>query len=86
MRHMEEDILKAELDFGDGTGWQDCTVDCLTTWFREPYVPNQVPIDWMTRHTYTEPGTYEINGRITFWDGEVMNIDADEMYPIAVLP
>lgn len=70
--HLDQ-FTKAELDFGDGQGWQDVTADARTKWWQQPLgTPTYYQTNYMTPHTYTEPGVYEVNGRITWWDGQVM--------------
>jgi hypothetical protein len=77
---------KAELNFGDGTGWIDCTVDLHTLWFKEP-TPLVGPLtDWMTKHTYTAAGTFDITGRLTYADGEVIYTDPTDGSTVTVTP
>lgn len=61
--------LKTELDFGDGSGWQDITALIASfdyNWF------DGVDPAGTVQHTYTEPGDYTIDARVTYWDGEVV--------------
>lgn len=84
--HTDNDILKAELDFGDGSGWTDYTEDSRNKWWEEPLTVPVYHPDWMTRHTYTQPGTYIINGRMTFWDGELLYAEPSSLVTVIVHP
>jgi hypothetical protein len=58
---------KAELDFGDGGGWVDVTAQQLAlgaAW--------GASLAQSAAHTYTAAGTYTIRGRVTYWDGQVI--------------
>jgi PKD repeat protein len=55
---------KAELDFGDGAGWQDVTAQqhaAGPAWGAS--LAQSVP------HAYAAPGSYTLRGRVTYWDG-----------------
>jgi hypothetical protein len=64
--------IKIELNYGDGSGWQDCTLAYNAV--HEPYsFFDHCDFD----HTYTNAGTYTILFRATFWNGVVVNTHAD---------
>jgi hypothetical protein len=77
-----DQFTTAELDFGEGQGWQDVTTDARTMWWQEPNGSPVYPVAYMTQHTYATPGVYEVKGRMTFWDGEV--IEAGPTYRVTV--
>lgn len=60
-------IHGAALNFGDGTGWIDVTAE-----FLNDQDIHGTHLDGNMLHTYFEPGSYEIHGRLTYWDGEVV--------------
>lgn len=76
-------IIKAELNFGDGSGWLDKTVDQETKWYN-PEAPSLHDPDFMTQHVYETPGTYTITGRLTYWDGELVDVMADWQVTVIV--
>lgn len=57
-------VTTIEIDYGDGGGWEDVTVRRLL-W------DDRSPTTW-EQHTYTTPGEYDLNMRVTYWDGEVV--------------
>lgn len=63
-----DSVIKLEVDFGDGGGWED-----VTSWFDDFFTP---PYDTTTagmiKHIYPAAGTYTPEARATFWDGEVV--------------
>lgn len=59
-------VTKIEVDFGDGTGWFDITLEQF-----DHYAKKIELID-MTPHVYNVPGPYYINTRATYWDGELV--------------
>ena len=67
-------LIKAELDFGDGSGWIDVTqlyiafqsINSIAD-FRQ----------FACKHEYTQPGAYTIKARATFWDGNVITTFSD---------
>lgn len=63
-----ESVIKLEVDFGDGGGWEDVTV-----WFNDYLTPPyDNTIAGMIKHIYPAAGTYTPKARATFWDGEVV--------------
>lgn len=80
--HQPDVFTKVEVDFGDGSGWVDVTTDAKTKWFKGPeyWKPEN-----KTQHTYTTPGEFSINARLTYWDGEVVYARQDPI-PVHVLP
>ena len=67
-RSVLESVTKLEVDFGDGSGWEDATA-----WLHDYLTP---PYDnttaGMIKHVYPAEGSYTPNVRATFWDGEVV--------------
>lgn len=61
-------IVKVEINFGDSPLWIDCTSESHAHWRGDP-PPAQSNFD----HTYTQPGEFLVEVRLTFWDGEVLN-------------
>lgn len=60
--------VKSELDFGDGAGWTDVTMQQQalgTAW--------GTSLAQSVQHTYAAAGTYTLRGRVTYWDGKVMD-------------
>lgn len=56
---------RIDLDYGNGSGWQDVT---SATHSQGDSLPLQVG---QVTHTYTEPGQYILRTRITWWDGKI---------------
>ena len=54
-----------ELDYGEGSGWQDVTPATHSVGTGPPLQVGQVT------HTYMEPGKYILRARVTWWDGRV---------------
>ncbi|MCC7477351.1 hypothetical protein IT575_02735 [bacterium] len=67
-------ISKAEINWGDGGGFQDCTDDARNKWWSNPAASEDNPA-YLTVHTYNTPGEYTITGRVTYWDGVVVTED-----------
>ncbi len=61
------DISKVEIDFGDGSGWEDVTAAWMSKQDQSIYSLE----DAAQPHTYTEPGEYSVHCRVTFTDNEV---------------
>jgi hypothetical protein len=77
-----EYISKYEIDFGDGGGWQDVTAD-RDRWDR--IYGDGIDLSTWTQHTYTTPGEYDPNVRVTYWDGEVLYQHPDTAVHVSVL-
>lgn len=60
---------KIEMNFGDGTGWQDVTGDAAR-WDHNPF--DGLDPARVTLHTYSHPGAYRISLRVTYYDGEIV--------------
>jgi hypothetical protein len=80
------DVVKLEINYGDGSGWRDVTAD-RAFW---DYSSDRDPAR-MTHYEYSLPGTFYVNSRVTFWDGEVVYEDNSGFgfplgIPIRVLP
>jgi hypothetical protein len=66
--HRQNWYSKVEWNPGDGAGWIDITED---------YRNNMEQAQTLTyaigyKHTYAAPGTYQVQARVTYWDGEVV--------------
>jgi PKD repeat protein len=68
----DQKIPSMEVDFGDGSGWQDITALYYVMDFD---YDDGVDLSRVAGHTYTEPGEYIIRARATYWDGEVISLD-----------
>jgi hypothetical protein len=68
---VDELVDKVELDWGDGSGYQDLTSDAIDKWWHggEGTFPNDP--NFLSLHTYDTPGEFTMTARVTFWDGEV---------------
>jgi hypothetical protein len=64
-------ITKVEMDYGDGSGWRDVTYDYNHKW-DFMFDTDGPDLSTWDQYNYTEPGTYTIRGRVTYWDGEVV--------------
>jgi len=62
-------FTKAEVDFGEDSGWLDGTAQFKAFWFYQGHPESE---GYMISYTYTIPGVYNIRGQVTFWDGEVI--------------
>jgi hypothetical protein len=75
-------LRKLELDFGDGGGWLD-----VTDFYRDSIMVIQ---DYHTleqtsiKHTYPAAGTYMVNARATYRDGELVYLGGHPDTPVAV--
>jgi hypothetical protein len=65
----DEIISKAEIDWGDGGGFEDYTQDAYELW--DIGQGSEDP-QYLTHHTYATPGEYTMVGRLTYWDGTVV--------------
>lgn len=65
-------VSNLKIDFGDGSGWQDITALYYVMDFD---YDDGVDLSRVARHTYTEPGVYNIRARATYWDGQVVSLD-----------
>ncbi len=63
------------VNFGDSADWIDVT---------RKLVPLESSLRIVSEHIYTEPGTYIIQARTTYWDGQVITNTFPG--PIEVLP
>jgi hypothetical protein len=77
-------FTKAELDFGEGAGWQDMTHEIQNLWWHTPDGADPLDTGYMTHHTYTQPGSYNVLGRVTYWTGEV--VTAQGKYTVVIEP
>jgi hypothetical protein len=71
-RTMVELATKIEVDFGDGGGYLDVTNEVVTFW--QSQGPKPV-------HTYVEKGEYEVECRVTYYDGRAVT---GKMIPLFV--
>lgn len=72
-------LKKVELDFGDGTDW----IDVTETYLAYPAVPViAAPRTYGIPHEYAGPGLYEINGRVTYWDDEIVHTHSPALVQI----
>ena len=62
-------MTKHEVNFGDGGGWVDVTAEERTY---DYYLGDGLDPAHCAKHTYTNPGTYTIDARVTYWDGAVL--------------
>jgi len=60
-------VTKAELNFGDGAGWVDITAQQQAL---GPAFGNSLAQS--VQHTYAAAGSYILQGRVTYWDGQVL--------------
>ena len=75
--HNEVQALgKAEVDFGDGAGWEDVTqtMHDLQQAILDGSYPNGTPLSADVHHVYSLPGFYHVYWRFTYWDGEVITL------------
>jgi hypothetical protein len=84
-------FTKAEIDWGDGSGFEDVTVDALAKWGRGPGGTDENhddadDPDFLSLHTYDTPGEYTISGRITYWDGAVVTDDESTRSRLRIEP
>jgi hypothetical protein len=71
--------VKYEADYGDGSGWVDVTAES-GEW---QYALTGNPAHW-SHHTYSAPGTYALNLRVTYWDGEIVYCDPMQLVKFEV--
>ena len=60
-----EIVTKMEIDFGDGSGWTDAT-----SYYHDGS---------RLKHTFPAAGTYYVNARATYWDGEIVPLGSVAM-------
>lgn len=73
-------LVKVELNYGDGSGWQD-----FTKAYKEINIQFTSHDISVFNHTYAQAGTYTILIRATFWNGEVVNTEADGTVASAIV-
>lgn len=76
-------ISKAEIDWGDGGGFQDYTQDAYDKW--DIGGGGDDP-QYLSHHTYTIPGEYTMIGRLTYWDGTVVTEEESDRATIRITP
>jgi hypothetical protein len=79
-------VLKAEVDWGDGSGFEDVTNDTHTKWYRggEGSLPNDP--NFLSLHTYAGTGDHTIIARVTYWDGEVVLDKPQDRVHVVITP
>lgn len=76
----QTDVIRVELDFDDGTGWEDVT----TAWKQKQDMTIYSLEDQMQPHSYNDPGEYSVSCRVTFADGEVIAYPSSGVTPPTV--
>lgn len=75
--------FKYEVNWGDGSGWQDVTSDAP----RWDYLGQDGIADGeVSAHIYATVGTYQIQSRVTYWDGYVQYEHATLRPTVIVYP
>jgi hypothetical protein len=73
--YKDRPVSKAEIDFGDGSGFVDVTSKLV----RSEWIFN-----YTGEHTYFQAGAYILRARATYWDGAILEYTLE--VPIVVLP
>jgi hypothetical protein len=85
---MRTAVTKIEVDFADGSGWQDVTAQISATWDN----PSATMNDQLITHHYIAAGQYIIRARVTYSDNQILESpatysEADVWAPVVkVLP
>jgi hypothetical protein len=71
-----DSLGKAEVDYGDGGGWEDITQSTrdLYTVLEAGGYGAGIPLSADAHHTYTDRGLYDVHWRFTYWDGQEIDL------------
>jgi hypothetical protein len=72
---------KVEVSYGDSSGWVDVTGHAQAFW-------DYSLADTAKRefHTYSNPGSYHLSSRVTYWDGEVVEAALGDQFDFVIEP